>query len=168
MTDEPKKTWGRHNAPSPAELREAKKEAKKVLTDKEKALAHGIVGGLTLKAAFQKAGYAASMQGDDRVLNRPHFVRYLDQMRKRQVDRLDYSVDNLCARLERIYLEAMERFQFGAAANAVMGIGKLMGHLNERSEIELHILSKPAREPTDIVTLSPEEWQRQFTPKRIQ
>jgi hypothetical protein len=62
----------------------------------------------------------------------------------------------------------MERFQFGAAANAVMGIGKLMGHLNEKSEIELHILSKPAREPTDIVTLSPEEWQRQFTPKRIQ
>jgi hypothetical protein len=49
-----------------------------------------------------------------------------------------------------------------------MGIGKMMGHLADKTEIELHILSKPAREPTNEISLSPEEWQRQFTPKRIQ
>jgi hypothetical protein len=62
----------------------------------------------------------------------------------------------------------MEKSQYGPAVQAVMGIGKMMGHLADKTEIELHILSKPAREPTDVITLSPEDWQRQFTPKRIQ
>ena len=36
---------------------------------------HGLVGGLTKKAAFQKAGYSASaLSNPDSVLNRPAFV----------------------------------------------------------------------------------------------
>ena len=83
------------------------------------------------------------------------------------MERLDYSIDNLCARLERVYFEAMEKSQYNAAVQSVMGIAKLMGHLADKTEIELHILSKPAREPTNELVLTPEEWQRQFTPKRI-
>jgi hypothetical protein len=62
----------------------------------------------------------------------------------------------------------MDKSQYGPAVQAIMGIGKMMGHTADRTEIELHILSKPSREPTDVVTLSPEEWQRQFTPKKLQ
>jgi hypothetical protein len=164
-----KKTWGPHNAPDMRTLREKKRARKDDLTDRERLLAQGLVGGLTLKASLQKAGYASSiMSGADSILNRPRFVRYVDHLRQRQVERLDYSIDNLCARLERVYFEAMEKSQYNAAVQAVMGIGKMMGHLADKTEIELHILSKPAREPTTELTLSPEEWQRQFTPKRIQ
>jgi len=165
-----KKTWGPHNAPDMRELREKKKRAKQdVLTDRERALALGMVGGLSLKAALQKAGYASSqLSVADSILSRPRFIRYVDALRRKQVERLDYSIDNLCARLERVYMEAMEKSQYGPAVQAVMGIGKMMGHLADKTEIELHILSKPAREPTNDITLSPEEWQRQFTPKRIQ
>jgi len=150
------------------ELRERKRAKQDVLTDRERALAQNLVGGMTRKAAFQKAGYAAVSAGDDNITEKPRFIRYLDELRRKQVERLDYSIDNLCARLERVYLEAMEKSQYGPAVQAVMGIGKMMGHLADKTEIELHILSKPAREPTNDITLSPEEWQRQFTPKRIQ
>jgi hypothetical protein len=163
-----KKTWGPHNSPGMRELREKKRAKAGVLSDREMKLAQNLVGGMTRKAAFQKAGYAAVSVGDDNITGKPRFVRYLDQLRRKQVERLDYSIDNLCARLERVYLEAMEKSQYGPAVQAVMGIGKMMGHLADKTEIELHILSKPAREPTTDITLSPEEWQRQFTPKRIQ
>jgi len=166
-----KKTWGPHNAPDMRTLRE-KKRAKingDALTDRERKLAQGIVGGLSTKAALQKAGYASgSLANADSVFTRPRFVRYLDELRKRQVERLDYSIDNLCARLERVYLEAMAHRQYAPAVQAVMGVAKLMGHLQDKTEIELHILSKPAREPTETLTLSPEEWQRQFAPKKLQ
>ena len=155
-----KKVWGPGNqkrGPKPV-----------ALTDRERKLAHGIVAGLTKKAALQKAGYAGNALADaDSVFNRPRFVRYLKYMRDRQVERLDYSVENLCARLERVHLEAMEHRQYGAAVQAILGIGKMMGHMADRTEIEMHIISKPMREPTHEVTLSPEDWQRQFSPKRI-
>jgi hypothetical protein len=164
-----KKTWGAHNAPDMRTLREKKREKKQELTDRERVLAQGLVGGLTKKAALQKAGYASStLAVADSIFDRPRFVRYIDHLRQRQVERLDYSIDNLCARLERVYFEAMEKSQYNAAVQAVMGIGKMMGHLADKTEIELHILSKPMREPTKDLVLSPEEWQRQFAPKRIQ
>jgi len=163
-----KKTWGPHNSPGMKELRAKKREKADVLSDRERSLAQNLVGGMTRKAAFQKAGYAAVSAGEDVITGKPRFVRYIDALRKKQVERLDYSIDNLCARLERVYLEAMEKSQYGPAVQAVMGIGKMMGHLADKTEIELHILSKPAREPTNEISLSPEEWQRQFTPKRIQ
>jgi len=163
-----KKTFGAHNAPPMRELREKKRAKHDVLSDREMKLAQNLVGGMTRKAAFQKAGYAAVSVGDDSIESKPRFVRYIDALRRKQVERLDYSIDNLCARLERVYLEAMEKSQYGPAVQAVMGIGKMMGHLADKTEIELHILSKPAREPTNEISLSPEEWQRQFTPKRIQ
>jgi hypothetical protein len=163
-----KKTFGAHNAPSMRELREKKRAKADILSDREMKLAQNLVGGMTRKAAFQKAGYAAASAGEDTIDTKPRFVRYLDSLRRKQVERLDYSIDNLCARLERVYMEAMEKSQYGPAVQAVMGIGKMMGHLADKTEIELHILSKPAREPTNDITLSPEEWQRQFTPKRIQ
>lgn len=157
-----KKTWGPHNKP------QGKRPPKDTLNDRERKLAQGLVSGLTMKAALQKAGYASSVLASaDSVITRPRFVRYVDDLRKRQVERLDYSIDNLCARLERVYFEAMEKSQYGPAVQAVMGIGKMMGHLADKTEIELHILSKPSREPTETLTLSPEEWQRQFAPKRI-
>lgn len=163
-----KKTWGAHNKPS-GQVRKLKKRAQP-LTDREKLLAHGLIGGMTTSAALKRAGYSPSYSADpDNIMLRPRFVRYMDEMRKKQVERLDYSIDNLCARLEHTYLAAMEKNQFGAAVQSVLGIAKMMGHLADKTEIELHILSKPAREPTDVLVLSPDEWQRQFTPvKQLQ
>jgi hypothetical protein len=64
-------------------------------------------------------------------------------------------------------MAAMERNQFGPAVQAVMGIGKMMGHLADKTEIELHILSKPSREPTTEISLTPDQWQEMFAPKRV-
>jgi hypothetical protein len=160
------KTWGPHNGSMARSKRLAPK--KEQLSERERKLAHGLLGGLSRKAAFQKAGYSASAASDpDSVLNRPHFVRYMKAAHQRQVDRLDYTVENLAARLEHVYYEALALGQPGAAVQAIMGIAKMMGHLADRTEIEMHIISKPAREPTHELALSPEEWQRQFAPKLI-
>ena len=160
-----KKTFGPHNLK--AAHAAPKRPRSDALTDKERVLAQGLVGGLTKAAAFRKAGYATGVRQDE-VLGRARLVRYLDELRKRQVERLDYSIENLCARLEHIAFAAMDDGQYAAAVSAVMGIGKMMGHLADKTEIEMHIISKPAREPTKEITLSPEEWQRQFAPKVIQ
>lgn len=158
-------TWGPHNG---AVARGRQRTKKEVLGDRERTLAHALLGGMSRTAAFRKAGYANSTVADaDSILNRPHFVRYMAAARLRQVERLDYSVDNLCARLEHVYFEALALGQTGSAVQAVLGIGKLMGHMTDRTEVEMHIISKPARETTELVTLSPEEWQRQFAPKRV-
>ena len=159
-----KKTFGPHNLKAARAARTGQR--KDQLTDKERLLAHGIVGGLAKTAAFRKAGYADGVIKDD-ILARPHLVRYIHALRAKQVERLDYSIENLCARLEYIAHAAIEESQFAAAVSAVMGIGKMMGHLADKTEIEMHIISKPAREPTKEITLSPEEWQRQFAPKAI-
>lgn len=160
-----KKTFGSHNLAAARAARTGQR--KEALTDKERVLVQGLAGGLSKAAAFRKAGYASGVRQDE-VLGRARLVRYLDELRKRQVERLDYSIENLCARLEHIAFSAVDEGQYAAAVSAVMGIAKMMGHLADKTEIEMHIISKPAREPTKEITLSPEEWQRQFAPKAIQ
>jgi hypothetical protein len=160
-----KPTWGPHNG---AVGRGRARTKKETLSDRERQLAHALLGGMSRTAAFRKAGYANStVQDADSILNRPHFVRYMAAARLRQVERLDYSIENLCARLEHVYFEALALGQTGSAVQAVLGIGKLMGHMTDRTEVEMHIISKPMRETTEAINLSPEEWQRQFAPKRI-
>lgn len=136
------------------------------LTDRERILADGVLSGLSQTAAMRKAGYATGASASE-ALNRPRVLKYLNKVRDRQVERLDYTIENLCARLEHIAFCALEDKQYAPAVSAVMGIAKMMGHLADRTEIEMHIISKPAREPTKEVSLSPEEWQRQFAPKVI-
>lgn len=160
--------WGPENvAKARAAKAKNRNKVRDVLTDRERIVAQGIVGGLTQRAAFAKAGYAAGTE-EMRVLTRPAVIRYIEELRDRSVQRFDYTIENLCARLEHISYAALSEREYTAAISAIMGIAKMMGHLADRSEIELHIISKPAREPTKSVTLSPEEWQRQFAPKQIQ
>lgn len=157
--------WG------PENLAKARAPRKQKLTPKERKLAINLVQGMPKTQAMQKAGFSGRVnvkEGDpDSVFQRPHFVKFMRELQDRQIKRLDYSVDNLCARLEFVYLEAIQRHQYGPAVQAALGIAKMMGHLADRTEIEMHIISKPLREPTEVVTLSPEEWQRQFSPRRI-
>jgi hypothetical protein len=122
---------------------------------------------MSQRAAFAKAGYAVDTQ-EARVLTRPAVIRFIEELRERSVKRFDYTIENLCARLEHIAFMATAAGEYAPAVSATMGIAKMMGHLADRTEIEMHIISKPAREPTKEVTLSPEDWQRQFAPKQIQ
>jgi len=156
--------WGKENA---RKGQIARKLRPPLLTERERIFAQGIVAGLSHVAAIRKAGYGSGTTAKD-VLVRPQVVRYLAELRERQVTRLDYSIDNLCARLEYIAHAAVDEGQYAPAVAAVMGIAKMMGHLADKTEIEMHIISKPAREPTKEVTLSPEDWQRQFAPKLVQ
>jgi hypothetical protein len=160
------KVWG-PSKENLAAARAARTEKNAGISEREKILARGIVGGLSQKAAFAKAGYAAGVDRSE-ILQRPRVIHYLRELHDRQVERLDYSIDNLCARLEHIAYAAIDDRQYAAAVSAVMGVAKLMGHLADRSEIEMHIIAKPAREPTKETVLSPEEWQRLFAPKLIQ
>jgi len=155
------------NAETAARARSGKIGSRDRLTDRERNLCLYLVGGMTQRAAFAKAGYAAGMQ-ESRVLTRPAVIRFIEELRERAVRRFDYTIENLCARLEHIAFSAMQDRQYAAAVSATMGIAKMHGHLADRTEIELHVLSKPMREPTKEISLSPEEWQRQFAPKQIQ
>jgi len=158
-------------AESAARARAAKlKNRNKVrdrLTDRERNVCLYLVGGMTQRAAFAKAGYAEGT-AEFRVLERPAVIQFIEELRERAITRFDYTIENLCARLEHIAFLAMAEREYAPAVSATMGIAKMMGHLADRTEIEMHIISKPAREPTKEISLSPEEWQRQFAPKQIQ
>jgi len=157
----------RFTAEDQAKARFAARHKKQVMTERERIFTEGVVGGLSSKAALRKAGYGDGMHATE-ILERPQVIRYINELHKRAVSRLDYTIDNLCARLEHIAYAAMEEKQYAPAVSAIMGIAKMQGHLADRTEIEMHIISKPAREPTNEISLSPEEWQRQFAPKQIQ
>lgn len=140
-----------------------------VCTDRERALARGLVEGLSKAEAFRRAGYSglSSTQVND-VLARPRVILYIEELRERIVKKFEHTVESLCDTLRMIADRAMADGQFAPAVSAIMGIAKMHGYLADRTEIEMHIISKPAREPTKEITLSPEEWQRQFAPKQIQ
>src|SRR4030095_6289190 len=121
-----------------------------VPSDRERAVAQYLVGGMTQKAAFVKAGYSIGTD-EYRVLTRPAVVRYIEEVRERAVTRFDYPSETLCARLEHISAAALASGEYAPAISAVMGIAKMMGHLADRTEIEMHIISQPARETTSEV-----------------
>lgn len=132
-------------------------------------MCRGIVEGLSITEAFRRAGYSetSSLQKNE-VLARPRVIRYIEELREHILRKFDYTIENLCDELRAIAQAATLDGQYAPAVSALMGIAKMMGHLADRTEIELHILSKPSREPTKELVLSPEEWQRQFAPKLIQ
>lgn len=131
-------------------------------------MCRGIVEGLTITEAFKRAGYSetSSLQKNE-VLARPRVILYIEELRERILQKFDHTIEALCERLDKIAAAAMLDGQYVPAVSAIMGIAKMHGHLADRTEIELHILSKPAREPTKEISLSPEEWQRQFAPKLV-
>lgn len=128
-------------------------------------MCRGIVEGLSVTEAFKRAGYseASSLQKSE-VLARPRVIRYIEELRERILQKFDYTIEALCNELRSIAEAAKLDGQYAPAVSAIMGIAKMHGYLADKTEIELHILSKPMREPTKEITLTPEEWQRQFAP----
>lgn len=151
--------WSKENPPPKRHSRPIH-----ALSEQERTLAHGVLGGLSHRAALRKAGYADSASAAE-ILGRPRMLAYLNEMRFRQVERLDYTIENLCARLEHIAFCALADGQYAPAVSAVCAIAKMMGHMADKHEIEMHFISKPAREPTKETVMTPEAWQRQFAPQ---
>ena len=109
--------WG----PTKENLAKARAPRKRKLTPKERKLAINLVRGLPKTQALKKAGYSDRPAGDpDSIFQRPHFVRFMKELQDRQIKRLDYSVDNLCARLEFVYIEAISHRQYGPAVQAAL------------------------------------------------
>jgi hypothetical protein len=132
------------------------------LNDQQKALAKFIVSGMAYPEAFREAGYETQHPYTAEILTSPSFRYYLFYLRERMAERTYQSVDLLIKQLDDARLLAMVDRQVGPCITAIMAKAKLLGYLVDKSEIEMHILNKPSREPTKIVELSVEDWQEQF------
>src|SRR5262245_27881021 len=110
------KTWGSHNGKAGLQAAHARRAREKPLSDRERVLAQGIVGGLSNTAAARKAGYGLGAPTAE-ILERPRVLKYINELRARAVERLDYTIDNLCARLEHIAYAALDDRQYAAAVS---------------------------------------------------
>jgi hypothetical protein len=137
------------------------------LDDRQKALAKYLVSGMSYREAFDAAGYETEHPYTSAIIKEPKFLYYVFHLRERMAERTYQSVDLLIKQLDDARLLAMVDRQVSPAIAAIMAKAKLLGYLIDRSEVEMHILNKPSRDPTPVVELSVEEWQNQFGPQRL-
>lgn len=123
-------------------------DAVKVLADKP----------LTKKQAQSRAGG---------MMRSPAMRDALARARATLADRAETTVLDLVRRLETITDAAMtcDPPQMSAAVAATMGIGKLLGLVVDRSQLDV-VHHKPALLPTKQLELSEDEWKRQFLHNR--
>ena len=97
------------------------------------------------------------------MMRSPAMRDALARARATLADRAETTVFTLVERLERITEAAMacDPPQMSAAVAATMGIGKLLGLVVDRSQLDV-VHHKPSRVPTQQVELSADEWKRQF------
>jgi phage terminase small subunit len=127
--------------------------------------------GMSFRDAYKSAGYTGpfpygKQAASNSIVHTPEFKHYLFYLREKTAERTHQSVELLIKQLDDARLLAMVDHQVPAAIQAIMSKAKLLGYLVDKSEIELHILNKPSREPIDVTDLSVEEWQERFAPQR--
>ena len=140
------------------------------LNSRQESFAQHVAQGCTGREAYQKAGYAVSDLVADanasRLLSNARVSERVAELQARHASRAEVTVDELVSKLERLYDLALENRQSSAGVQAVMGIGKLLGLIIDRSEAET-TLRKPAREPTNHRQMTLEEWIRKFAPQHM-
>lgn len=137
------------------------------LSPQQRTVAKLIAAGHSYKDAFAEAGYETEYPYTSELLTLPKFRYYLFHLRERMAERTYQSVDLLIKQLDDVRLLAMVDRQVGGAVSAIMAKAKLLGYLVDKSEIEMHILNKPSRDPTPVVELSVDEWMEQFGPRQL-
>lgn len=140
------------------------------LNDRQRRLAENIALGMSYREAYRAAGYKGpfpygkNAESEGSILVTPEFKHYLFSLREKASERTHQSVELLIKQLDDARLLAMVTHQPTAAITAIMGKAKLLGYLIDKSEVEMHILNKPSREPVKTLSLSVDEWQEQFNP----
>lgn len=81
---------------------------------------------------------------------------------------LDINADKLILKFWTVHDRALGAEDFTGACKALENIGKLLDlYPSDKSQVDIHLIVKPAREPTKQIELSVEEWQEQWSPKEI-
>lgn len=146
----------------------ATKNPKESLSVFQENFAQSIASGLSYQKAYTAAGYKGQFPWrhqkqvfTDKVKHRIFEIRQSAAVATKQ------TIEQLLGELDDARMLAMVDRQPGAVVQAIMGKAKLLGYLIDKSEIELHMLSKPAKEPGTIIDMSVEEWQERFNVTQI-
>lgn len=132
--------------------------------------AQGLVSGLSAHVAYLKAGYKGKV--DDKNTRRDASRLRMNKEVRGRIAELQLeaareskiTVMDLVKELQAFARLSKQCKQPGAGVGAVMGIGKLLGFVIDKAEIDA-TLRKPARRATTDTKISLEEWKEKFAPK---
>jgi hypothetical protein len=133
--------------------------------------AEALVNGRTIKDAYTLAGGGRSNGGGapQRWLAWEPMKRRIAVLRAERMSRLALDKDQVILNLVDAYSNAMRADQYMAAARCMDQVAKLLDlYPTEKSQMEVHLIAKPALEPTKQIELSVEDWRGQFSPKEVQ
>lgn len=131
--------------------------------------AEALVSGRTIKDAFTLAGGNPNGGGtSQKWLAWEPMKRKIALLRADRMSRLALDKDQVILNLIQIYSNAMRADQYMAATKAMDQVAKLLDlYPTEKSQMEVHLIAKPATEPGKQIELSVEDWREQFSPREI-
>jgi hypothetical protein len=133
--------------------------------------AEAIVSGRTIKDAFTLATGKPGGAGGSTAqswLDWSLMKARITVLRAERLNRLALDRDQVILNLMDIYSNAMRADQYMAATRAMDQVAKLLDlYPTEKSQMEVHLIAKPATEPGATVELSVEDWKEQFSPREI-
>ncbi|GLS37231.1 terminase small subunit [Mesorhizobium tianshanense] len=130
----------------------------------------GLAEGLPQSRAYIEAGYTARGNAAEvaaaRLFRKVQVRSLVAELQAKAAKRSEVTVDSLVAELDHMLQLATKLGQPGAGVTAVMGKAKLLGLIVDKAEVAT-TLRRPMREPGEAKTMSLEEWQAKFAPKRM-
>jgi hypothetical protein len=155
--------------PVKAPSRSGKPGGKRKWLPKHDIFAEALVAGRTIKDALTLAGVTPNSHSiSSRWLAWEPMKARLAVLRADRMHRLALNKDQVVLNLIDTYNGALRADQYMAAARCMDQIAKLLDlYPTERQQMEVHLIAKPALEPTKQIELSVEDWKGQFSPKEI-
>jgi hypothetical protein len=105
-----------------------------------------IAGGMNATGAYRAAGYKgrgnSAEAGASEILRNPKVAARIAELQSKYARKVEKTVADIVADLDRLRDEALARGQTGAGVQAVMGMAKLLGLVIDKAEITA-ILRKP-------------------------
>jgi phage terminase small subunit len=101
---------------------------------KHELFAQGLAKGETADAAYVSAGYRENRCNASRLKANENILTRVAELQERAAIKTEKTVADLVAMLEEDRTLARTEKQSSAAVAAVMGMGKLLGHLKDKVE----------------------------------
>ena len=137
------------------------------LNARQEAFCRGLAEGKPASRSYVEAGYNARGNAAEvnaaRLLRKAQVANRLREMQAKHARRVEKTVADVIADLDRLRDQAFATGQISAGVAAVMGAAKILGMITDKSQLE-QVQHKPSPIPTTRIELSVEEWREQFDP----
>jgi len=116
------------------------------------------------RLVYKTATKANTASNATRLSKENEVILRIRELQDEQRRRIGVSLDHLLRELNAAYRLGRRNKQAGAMVQASMAKAKLLGFVVDRAEVE-GTMRRPLRTPSEVKTMSLDEWQEKFTPK---